>query len=123
MENGIAAYPSGTIEQGGAVDLWDTVATVTATVKNTGSKSGAEVAQLYVGIPGGPVKQLRGFDKVQIPASGSVKVTFPLTRRDLSSWDVVAQKWQLQTGEYKFHVGSSSRQLPLQSTLKIVTSS
>jgi beta-glucosidase len=123
VKKGIAAYPSGAIEQGGAVDLWDTVATVTATVKNTGSKSGAEVAQLYVGIPGGPVKQLRGFDKVQIPAGSSVKVTFPLTRRDLSSWDVVAQKWQLQTGEYKFQVGSSSRKLPLESTLKIVTSS
>lgn len=123
VKKGIAAYPSGAIEQGGAVDLWDTIATVTATVKNCGSKSGAEVAQLYVGTPGGPVKQLRGFDKVQIPAGSSVKVTFPLTRRDLSSWDVVAQKWQLQTGEYKFHVGSSSRKLPLESTLKIVTSS
>lgn len=123
VKHGIDAYPTGAIEQGGAVDLWDTVATVTATVRNTGRKAGAEVAQLYVGIPGGPVKQLRGFDKVQIPAGGSAKVSFRLTRRDLSSWDIAAQKWQLQTGEYKFHVGSSSRALPLKSTLKIVTHS
>lgn len=123
VEHGIAAYPTGAIEQGGAVDLWDTVATVTATLRNTGDKAGAEVAQLYVGIPGGPVKQLRGFDKVQIPAGGSAEVSFPLTRRDLSSWDVVAQKWQLQNGEYKVHVGSSSRELPLTEALTIVTSS
>lgn len=116
----IAAYPSGAIEQGGAVDLWDTVATITADVSNTGRKSGAEVAQLYIGIPGGPVKQLRGFEKVRIPAGKSAKVTFPLTRRDLSTWDVVAQKWLLQSGSYNVFVGSSSRTLPLTATMEVV---
>lgn len=119
----IAAYPSGAIEQGGAVDLWDTVATITAHVRNTGRKSGAEVAQLYIGIPGGPVKQLRGFEKVLIPAGKSAKVTFPLTRRDLSTWDVVAQKWLLQSGSYNVFVGSSSRNLPLTATMEVVASS
>lgn len=122
VENGIAAYPSGAIEQGGAIDLWDIVATVNATVQNTGERTGAEVAQIYIGIPNGPVKQLRGFDKVKIPAGKSVQVSFPLTRRDLSSWDVVAQKWQLQSGSYDVFVGSSSRNLPLTSTLNIVNS-
>jgi beta-glucosidase len=119
----IAAYPSGAIEQGGAVDLWETVATVTADVRNTGRKSGAEVAQIYLGIPGGPVKQLRGFEKVLIPAGKSLKVTFPLTRRDLSTWDVVAQKWLLQSGSYNIYVGSSSRDLPLTTTMDVTTSS
>ncbi|KAJ5085989.1 hypothetical protein N7532_010760 [Penicillium argentinense] len=119
VEDGIAEYPSGAVEQGGAVDLWETVATVTATVSNIGDRVGAEVAQIYVGIPNGPVKQLRGFEKVKIPARGSAEVSFPLTRRDLSTWDVVAQKWQLQSGSYGIHVGSSSRSLPLTSTLKI----
>ncbi|KAJ5477490.1 hypothetical protein N7539_007634 [Penicillium diatomitis] len=50
----LAAYAMGTIEQGGAVDLWDNVAIVTAEVSNTGRRSGAEVAQLYAAIPGGP---------------------------------------------------------------------
>ena len=120
LANGIAAYPSGAIEQGGAVDLWETLVTVTATVMNTGQKSGAEVAQLYVGIPCGPVKQLRGFDKVQVAAGGSIDVCFSLTRRDLSTWNVVAQKWELQSGEYNFYVGSSSRDLPLTTTLNVV---
>ncbi|KAJ5803480.1 uncharacterized protein N7503_005930 [Penicillium pulvis] len=121
VEDGIAAYPSGVIEQGGQVDLWDSIVKVTATVKNTGSKSGAEVAQLYVGIPGGPVRQLRGFDKVKIAAGKSAEVSFSLTRRDLSTWDVTAQKWHLQSGEYKIYVGSSSRDLPLTTTLKVTT--
>ncbi|GLI82014.1 hypothetical protein PoHVEF18_010414 [Penicillium ochrochloron] len=118
----IAAYPSGAIEQGGAVDLWDTVATVTAEVRNTGRKLGAEVAQIYIGIPGGPIKQLRGFEKVLIPAGKSAKVTFPLTRRDLSTWDVVAQKWLLQSGSYNIYVGSSSKDLPLTTTMQVSSS-
>jgi len=123
VKHGIAAYPSGAIVQGGAVDLWETVATVTATIRNTGRRTGAEVVQLYVGIPGGPVKQLRGFNKVQIAAGESTKVSFSLTRRDLSSWNVVVQNWELQSGEYKIYVGSSSQDLPLTANMKIETRS
>jgi beta-glucosidase len=99
--------------------LWETIANVTATVHNTGSVIGAEVAQLYVGIPGRPVKQLRGFEKVEIPPGSSVNVQFPLTRRDLSVWDVDAQKWTLKSGNYKVYVGSSSRSLPLEKVIKL----
>lgn len=112
-------YPVGPILQGGQTDLWDLVATVTATVSNTGSVSGAEVAQLYVGIPGGPVRQLRGFEKTVLAAGEEATVSFALTRKDLSTWDVVAQKWQLQSGSYGLWVGSSSRDLPLTGTLTI----
>lgn len=122
-ESGLDTYPSGKIEQGGAIDLWDNISNVTATVTNTGDVSGAEVAQLYVGIPGGPVRQLRGFEKVNLEPKGSSQVTFPLTRRDLSSWNVEAQKWELQSGSYKIYVGSSSRDLPLTSTLEVTTDS
>ncbi|OGM43505.1 hypothetical protein ABOM_008056 [Aspergillus bombycis] len=115
----LAEYPSGAIEQGGAVDLWDTIATVTSTIHNTGPRSGAEVAQLYVRLPGGDFKQLRGFEKIQIAPGGSATVEFPLTRRDLSTWDVVAQKWLLQRGTYQVYVGSSSRNLPLTGSLRI----
>lgn len=112
-------YPTGEIVEGGQEDLWDIVATVTADVANTGSVAGAEVAQLYVGIPGGLVRQLRGFEKPAIEAGSSATVSFDLTRRDLSTWDVAAQKWALQTGDYAIYVGSSSRDLPLTSTLTI----
>jgi beta-glucosidase len=112
-------YPSGRILQGGHEDLWEQIATVRADVRNTGLVEGKEVAQLYIGIPGGPVKQLRGFEKKNIVPGETVTVSFPLMRRDLSVWDVVAQKWKLQKGDYMVYVGSSSRQLPLVGILRI----
>lgn len=111
--------PASPVMEGGISSLWDVVAQVSATVSNTGSVNAAEVAQLYVGIPGGPVRQLRGFSKVNIPAGRSVKVEFELLRRDLSEWSVSKQSWVLQQGSYGIHVGSSSRDLPLTAMLTI----
>lgn len=117
--NGTAPYPTGEIIQGGNVDLWDVVARVSVDVTNTGAVDGAEVAQLYVAIPGGPEKQLRGFEKLPLKPGQAATAKFELTRRDLSAWDVVAQKWKLQSAEYGIFVGSSSRQLPLQGKLQL----
>jgi len=123
-----AEFPSKPIVEGGHEDLWDVLVKVSATVKNTGDVTAAEVAQLYVGIPtndadesesASPVRQLRGFAKPVIKPGESAVVEFALTRRDLSAWDVVAQNWLLQKGDYGIFVGSSSRKLPLASTLKI----
>ncbi|RAK86347.1 beta-glucosidase [Aspergillus costaricaensis CBS 115574] len=105
--------PSATIQEGGNPRLWDKLVTVTAEVQNSGSVDGAEVAQLYVGIPNGPVRQLRGFDKVLLSAGETAQVSFSLNRRDLSTWNVEAQQWQLQSGTYQVYVGRSSRDLPL----------
>ncbi|KAI1459175.1 glycoside hydrolase family 3 protein [Annulohypoxylon moriforme] len=112
-------YPTGEIREGGQQDLWDVVATINATIRNSGNVDGAEVAQLYVGIPNAPAKQLRGFEKPTLNTSATATVGFELTRRDLSIWDVVAQKWRLQPGEYGVFVGGSSRDLPLTGTLTI----
>ena len=114
-------YPTGEVIEGGQEDLWDVVAVVKANVVNTGERDGKEVAQLYLGIPGEgtPAKQLRGFAKPLIKAGETETVEFKLTRRDLSVWDVTAQKWLLQEGEYKVFVGKSSRDLPLVGSFKI----
>jgi beta-glucosidase len=111
--------PPSPIIPGGIASLWDVVAQVTTVITNTGSITAAEIAQLYVGIPGGPVKQLRGFSKVGVPVGGSVTVEFDLMRRDLSEWSVVEQSWVLQNGSYAISVGASSRDLPLTGTLTI----
>lgn len=115
--------PSGKTAEGGPGDLWDVVARVTADVANTGKVGGAEVAQLYVGLPGDddgiPVRQLRGFEKPFINASETATVAFELTRRDLSVWDVVAQAWRLRRGDYGVWVGASSRDLKLEGKLTI----
>lgn len=95
--------------------LWDTVGVVTATVRNTGSRSGEEVAQLYLQIPGGPPRQLRGFEKVRLAPGEEATVRFELERRDLAGWDVHRQAWVVPQGEFGVFVGASSRDLPLES--------
>lgn len=90
---------------GGNPALWDTAYTVTVDVKNNGPYDGATVAQLYLGIPDteqeSPAHQLRGFDKVFLKSGADDTLTFNLTRRDVSVWDVTEQSWIFQNGEYK----------------------
>jgi beta-glucosidase len=79
--------------------------------------SGAEVPQLYIGLPSSspqvPPKQLRGFNKIKLDASASGTATFPLRRRDLSYWDGARQQWVVPTGDFTISVGASSRDIRL----------
>lgn len=115
------AAGSTTKAPGGLTNLWDIVATVSATITNNGTVAGAEVAQLYIGLPSSapasPPKQLRGFQKANITAGGSAKVTFNLRRKDLSYWDSGSQKWVMPTGSFAVSVGASSRDIRLTGTL------
>ncbi|KUI72301.1 Beta-glucosidase cel3A [Cytospora mali] len=94
-----------------APSIWDVVASVSVSVTNTGAVAGEEIAQLYVGIPGAPARQLRGFDKVRLRPGETAPVRFDLTGRDLSVWDVASQSWLVQGGQYAFYIGSSSRDI------------
>lgn len=100
-------------------DLWTIVTTVDSTVTNTGPVAGAEVAQLYMGIPDSPPKQLRGFEKVHLEPGESTTVRFELTRRDLSVWDVASQQWKIQDGNYTVFVGASSRDVRMTGTIQV----
>lgn len=116
----LTEFPTGGIVPGGQEDLWDVLAVVTAEVSNIGNVTAQEVAQLYIGIPveGQPIRQLRGFEKVNLAPNESATVEFELKRRDLSVWDVNAQKWRLTLNtDYALFVGSSSRDLPVNGTL------
>jgi beta-glucosidase len=96
------------------------VATVTATVHNTGSRAGTEVAQLYVGNPasdGEPPHQLKGFQRLTLAAGASGTATFPVRARDLAHWDTSSHSWKTTAGSYQILVGDSSRNLPLTGTL------
>jgi beta-glucosidase len=116
--NASALPPVAPVSQGGVKSLWDVLVTVRAEISNVGSVSAPEVAQLYLGIPGAPAKQLRGFEKVPLEAGNSTIVSFELTRRDLSTWDTVQQSWVLQKGEeYTIYVGASSRDIRLSGSL------
>src|SRR3954469_15715811 len=99
-----------------------TSATVTATVKNTGDRAGAEVPQLYVGMPastGEPPKQLKGYEKLQIAPGESKTATFKLDRRSFSNFDANTNAWQVTPGCYKLMVGSSSRDIAQQQTVAV----
>ncbi|KAL8410092.1 hypothetical protein RB594_008253 [Gaeumannomyces avenae] len=120
---------------GGPAALWDVLARVSVDVSNTGAVAGAEVAQLYLSLPwsggadgsasrgGGsertPARQLRGFEKPVVQPGQTATVEFALTRRDLSVWDVAAQRWLLRSGAYTVHVGGSSRNLPINGTFTV----
>ncbi|KAJ0275857.1 glycoside hydrolase 3 [Colletotrichum noveboracense] len=111
----------GDVVPGGRADLFEEVATVTATVTNSGAVDGAEVAQLYVTLPSGapaaPPKQLRGFQKLRLAAGESGTATFILRRKDLSYWDTRSQNWIVPAGTFGVKVAASSRDIRLEDTL------
>lgn len=116
------AYATGDLAVGGREDLWDVVATVSTSISNTGSVAGAEVAQLYITFPDvadEPIRQLRGFEKISLDAGESGDVSFALKRRDLSIWDVSAQAWKIESGEYTLYVGASSRDFRAVGTMTV----
>ncbi|KAF2839795.1 glycoside hydrolase family 3 protein [Patellaria atrata CBS 101060] len=116
---------------GGNPSLYDTHAMVSVTLTNVGGvPKGAAVVQLYVGFPEGykdpdtqesvdfPVRVLRNFTKIEINGNGErSKVSFDVSRKDLSYWDTRRGNWVLPSGTFRFWVGWSSRDLPLMGTL------
>ncbi|KAF2223918.1 glycoside hydrolase family 3 protein [Elsinoe ampelina] len=123
-----AQYPSAPILQGGRTDLFDVLARVEVDITNTGNVQAAEIAQLYITIPNSRInvptqrapvgRQLRGFEKRVVAPGETVRFGFPLTRRDLSQWDMVVQEWGLEQGTYTVEAGGSSRDLPLRGELR-----
>jgi beta-glucosidase len=92
--------------------------TVVVTVTNTGRVAGKEVAELFLGFPaaaGEPPRQLKGFEKVQLPPGESKDVTFELDRRAFSYWKD-SGGWTTAAGAYQLLVGGSSRSTPLAGT-------
>jgi len=119
-----AATPSAGTAPGGLKSLYDVVATVSVTITNNGTVEGKEVAQLYISLPSGsagasgsPIKQLRGFSKLDLKPGVSGKVIFELRRKDLSYWDTGSKSWVMPTGKFGVVVGASSRDGRLTGTL------
>ncbi|EMC96559.1 glycoside hydrolase family 3 protein [Baudoinia panamericana UAMH 10762] len=104
---------------GGNPMLYDALYRVQATITNTGSVAGEEVPQLYIsrGGPYDPVRELRGFERLSIQPNTSATFSVDVLRRDIMSWDTVAQNWYVQNTTKTAWVGSSSRDLRLQGVL------
>ena len=90
------------------------------TVKNTGTRDGAEIVQLYVSPPHigryRAKKELCGFERVALAAGESKRVSFKIDERSLSFW---CDGWRIEDGEYLFEAGSSSEDLRLSKSIHI----
>ncbi|HUE21746.1 MAG TPA: glycoside hydrolase family 3 C-terminal domain-containing protein [Bryobacteraceae bacterium] len=99
------------------------VARVSVQVKNTGDRAGTETVQLYIhettGPVATPVKQLRGFERVDLKPSETANVTLTLTPEDLQLLDR-DMHWRVAPGDFEIMVGKSSEDLPLKGVLKVV---
>ena len=110
-----------TIAPGGPQNGFDLAYNVTASVTNSGKVAGNATPQLYIGFPSGygqPPRVMRGFDKVLLQPGQTGRVTFPLRRKDISTWDVPSQSWVIPSGQITAYVAESSRDIRAQVTVQ-----
>jgi beta-glucosidase len=98
---------------------------VSFNVSNTGSRAGAEVAQVYVGdthapVPR-PVKELKGFVKVSLRPGETRRASVMLDARALSYYDTSTKLWRAEPGEFNVLVGGSSEKISLRGRLRLNT--
>lgn len=89
-------------------------------LRNTGSRDGEEVVQVYVTSPGDDAaKRLRGFERIAVPSGKTVKVEIDIPVDDLKLWDTGAHAFSLPEGKHVFRIGASSADIRLETTLKL----
>jgi beta-glucosidase len=97
-------------------------ATVRCTVKNTGTRAGAEVVQLYLrdvlASVARPVMELEGFERVSLSPGESQTVTFTIGRDHLKMLDR-DMKWIVEPGAFRVMVGASSKDIRLRGELTV----
>lgn len=97
--------------------------TFSVKVKNTGATTGSEVVQLYIrdvksSLPR-PIKELRGFKKVNLNPNEEQVLTFNITKEDLSFFDADKHEWVAEKGDFEAHIGSSSSDIRTKVTFKL----
>ncbi len=98
-------------------------ATVEFDVTNTGSRKGADVAQVYVSEPHAkvprPAHELKGFERVELAPGETKHVSVALNARAFAYYDVAKKGWTIDPGQFTIGVGDSVASLPLQGTVGI----
>jgi beta-glucosidase len=96
---------------------------VTCTIKNAGTRDGAEVVQVYVAPPKSsvlrPPRELKGFTKLSLKSGESKKVQIALRPSALTFYDEKSGKWKAEPGQYGILVGASSRDIRLHEELNL----
>jgi beta-glucosidase len=97
--------------------------TASVAVTNTGQREGAEVAGLYVHDPAPkidkPIRELKGFGKVDLLPGQTKIVTMMLHPRDFAYCDVAGKQWRADAGTYDIEVGASSRDIRQRAALRL----
>ena len=95
--------------------------TVSLKVRNTGSRDGAEVVQLYVHDGHSkidrPLRELKGFQRVALKAGETKTIELKLDRAALSYWSPEKNDWVADPGTFEVQVGASSRDIRLKAPL------
>ena len=97
--------------------------TVSVNVKNTGSRAGEEVVQLYVKHQKSalehPNQELRGFKRVAFQPGEEKTVEIPLTAKSLAYWDEAQHAWTVESGTIEIRVGGSSADTRLKTNITV----
>jgi beta-glucosidase len=92
-------------------------------VKNSGDVHGKEVVQLYVRDMDAsverPLKELKGFRKVELKAGGTKTVFITLKQRDFAFWDEESSDWKVESGKFEILIGSASSDIRLKKEIEI----
>ena len=90
---------------------------VSLTVTNTGSVTGTEIVQLYVAKKNSelfrPAKELKGFARVTLAPGEKQRITITLDDKAFRFWNVKANRWEIEGGEYELLVGASVEDIRL----------
>ena len=90
---------------------------VSLTVTNTGSVAGTEIVQLYVAKKNSelfrPAKELKGFARVTLAPGEKQRITITLDDKAFRFWNVKANRWEIEGGEYDLLVGASVEDIRL----------
>lgn len=95
---------------------------VTFTLKNTGERTGTEIAEVYAGLPASanePPRRLVGWQRVNLAPGESKTVTVSVEPLFLSIFNVDKDSWELVPGQYHVWVGGSSRNTPLSAAVNL----
>ena len=90
---------------------------VSLTVTNTGSVAGTEIVQLYIAKKNSelfrPAKELKGFARVTLAPGEKQRITIMLDDKAFRFWNVKANRWEIEGGEYELLVGASVEDIRL----------
>jgi beta-glucosidase len=96
---------------------------VSATIRNTGSRAGAEVVQVYIHDGHSkidrPAHELKGFQRLELKPGESKSVVFGLLRGAFSYWDPASKSWKTDPGQFEIQIGASSRDIRLRGTAEV----